>query len=384
MTHYKPNRLKDSRNRAVPNRAASQCSARKRSRFLIALLVSAVAIACTGCNFSRKPSKVVEDLVRTLERGETDKAVTFFSSRLINKLGIDALKQDLTRTTSQLKEHGGVKSIRILSEDETGETVQVRVEITRGNGNVTKARYTVLREAGAWKIDAVALDASELEPSRPDRAVDDVVNWAHTNGVASIKDWLQKQSRPPICNAPAVDRNTLPDEVRYHDVDDPKVKERLTSALEPVLKLVGCANSQGVVFYKGQNVYAGNLDGGLVAITPGALYFTGSPPDESIFHNLAELRIFLAREIFRQVIVVETPPEGLNQADMLLRHELKLNYLAGLVSLAIDKDPTILDRVALDIDLYGKRPGIPFGIQSAPDLRQIQNVFGAAKQDYKG
>ena len=83
------------------------------------------------------------------------------------------------------------------------------------------------------------------------------------------------------------------------------------------------------------------------------------------------------------MIVVETPPEGLNQADMLLRRELKLNYLAGLVSLSIEKDPTILDRVALDIDLYGRRPGISSGIQSAPDLRQIQDIFGAAKQDYK-
>jgi hypothetical protein len=154
--------------------------------------------------------------------------------------------------------------------------------------------------------------------------------------------------------------------------------------LEPVLKLVGCLNSQGVVLYKGQNVYAGSLDGGLIAITPGALYFTGSPPDESIFHNLAELRIFFAREIFRQMIVVETPREGLNQADMMLRHELKLNYLAGLVSLSIDKDPTILDRVALDIDLYGKPPGIPSGNQGSPDLRQIRDVFGAAKQDSKG
>lgn len=383
MAHWKSNFPKDSRNQALPNRAAAQCPAGERSRFLIALFIIGIVVANNACNFSAKPSKVVEDLIRTLERGDSEKAVTFFSNRLINRLGLGALKEDLTRTTSQLKEHGGVKSIEILSEDETGDAVQVRVEITRGNGNVTKARYTLLREAGAWKIDAVALDASELEPLRPEHAVDDVVNWAHINGVASIKVWLQKQSRPPICNAPAVDRNSLPDEVKYHDVNDPKVRERLTSALEPVLKLVGCANSQGVVYYKGQNVYAGNLDGGLIAITPGALYFTGSPPDESIFHNLAELRIFLAREIFRQVIVVETPPEGLNQADMLLRHELKLNYLAGLVSLAIDKDPTILDRVALDIDLYGKRPGIPFGIQSAPDLRQIQNVFGAAKQDYK-
>lgn len=96
-----------------------------------------------------------------------------------------------------------------------------------------------------------------------------------------------------------------------------------------MLKLAGCTNAQGVVLYKGQNVYAVSLDGGQIAITPGALYFAGSPPEERIFHNLAELRIFLAREIFRQMIIMETPSEGLNQADMVLRRELKLNYLAA-------------------------------------------------------
>ncbi|MFY9622684.1 MAG: hypothetical protein WAM70_06640 [Pyrinomonadaceae bacterium] len=83
------------------------------------------------------------------------------------------------------------------------------------------------------------------------------------------------------------------------------------------------------------------------------------------------------------MIAAEKSTEGLNEADMILRRELKLNYLAGVVSLTIDKDLTILDRVALDIDLYGKPPGVPSGTQSMPDLRQIQDIFGAAKQDYK-
>lgn len=209
------------------------------------------------------------------------------------------------------------------------------------------------------------------------------MKWAREQGVADIQNWLPKQPEPAVCNAPSVDRNTLPDEVRYHDVDDPRVRERLLSALEPVLKLVGCKNSQAVILYKGQTVYAGNLQGGQILSrlvrSISALRLLTS---ES-FTTLAELRIFLAREVFRQMIVVETPPEGLNQADMMLRRELKLNYLAGLVSLAIDKDPTILDRAALDIDLYGKPPGVP-STQSTPDLRQIQDIFGAAKQDYKG
>ncbi len=272
-----------------------------------------------------------------------------------------------------------------MSEEEVGDIAEVRVEVTRGNGDVTKARYKLVKEQGVWKINDVSLDmpSQATEPMHPESAVEDVVKWAHENGAVSIKDWLQKQSTPPICTAPAVDRTTLPDEVKYHDVDDPKARERLMHALDPVLTIVGCSNAQSVVLYKGANVYAGNLDGGQIAITPGDLYFAGSPPDESIFHELAELRIFLAREIFRPMIPIEKPNEGLNEADMILRRELKLNYQAGLVSLTIDNDPAILDRVALDIASYAKPVGIVSGMQGTPSLQQIRDIFGAATQDHR-
>lgn len=384
MTRYKPDYTKDSRNRAVPNRAPAQYSASKRWRVLIALFVIAIFVANNGCSFSPKPSKLVEDLGRSLERAETEKALTFFSSRLITRRGIGPLKEDLERTAAELKQHGGIKSIKVLSEDEAGDLAEVLVEITRGNGVVTKARYKFVKEQGAWKIDDVSLEtpSQSVEPLHPEGAVEDVVKWARDTGAAKLKNWLEKQSPPAICKAPTVDRTTLPDEVRYQDVDDPQVKERLLSALDPVLKLIACSNKQGIVLYKGQNVYAGNLEGGQIAITPGELYFVGSPPDESIFHELAKLRIFLAREIFRQMVPTEPPTAAFNEADMILRRDLKLNYLAGLVSLTIDKDSTILDRVALDIASYAKPVGIVSGTQGTPSLRQIKDVFGAAKENY--
>jgi len=98
---------------------------------------------------------------------------------------------------------------------------------------------------------------------------------------------------------------------------------------------------------------------------------------------LAELRIFLAREVFRQLVPVEKPGAGLNEMDMLLRRELKLTYLAGIASLTIDQDPVILDRAALDLDLYAKPAGAVSGRQDVPSLNQIQDVFGAARQEYR-
>jgi Domain of unknown function (DUF4878) len=355
----------------------------KLSPFVYAVMLGALLTTNTGCNFSHRPANVVENLGRTLDRGDTDKALSFFSTGLVSKLGIASLKANLAQATAELKEHGGIKSIKVLSDDEVGDLAEVRVEIHRGNGDVTKARYKLVKEQGAWKIDDVSLDMSgqSNEPLNPDKAVEDVVKWAHENDATSIKTWLQKQPTPPICGAPEVDRATLPDEVRYHDVDDPKARERLLTALDPVLTLVGCPKARGLVLYKGQSVYAGNLDRGKIAITPGDSYLNGSAPDESIFHSLAELRVFLAREIFRPMVPVDKPSEGLNEADMVLRRDLKLNYLAGLVSLAIDKDPAILDGVALDIASYAKPVGIVSGMQGTPTLQQIQDILGAAKQN---
>lgn len=296
------------------------------SRVLLVLALLELLSINLGCNLSAKPSKSVEMLCRTVESGDVDRAATLFSSGLINKLGIQALKEDLSRTAAELKEHGGIKSIKVLKEDAVGDVAEVTVEITRGNGNVSPVRYDLLKEQGVWKVNGVSADSASQanEPLRPNTAVEDVAKWGRDMGASKLKGWIEKQAPPPICKAPSADRATLPDEVKYHDVDDPKVRERLLSALDPVLKLVGCPSTQGIVLYKGLNVYAGHLDGGQIAITPGGLYFAGSPPDEKIFHSLAELRIFLARAIFRQMVPVEKPNAGMNETDMSLRREVSL------------------------------------------------------------
>jgi hypothetical protein len=279
-------------------------------RFVLTMVLVGV-MTSVGCNLSASPSKTVEALCRTVERGDVEKAGTFFSSGFVSRLGIGPLKTDLTDASLQLKNDGGIKSIRILKEDVVGDVAEVTVEVTRGNGNGATVHYKLIKEQGTWKVDGLSSDSvlQGNEPMHPESAVEDIVKWAREAGAAKIKNWIERQPAPPICRASAIDRNTLPDEVKYHDVDDAKVREQLLSALDPVLKLVGCLNRQGAILYKGTNVYAGNLDGGQIAVTPGGLYFAGSPPDERIFHELAELRIFLSREIFRQIVPLEKPPQ---------------------------------------------------------------------------
>src|SRR5258708_4350606 len=89
----------------------------KCSRLLLVLALLELLSMTPGCNLSANPSKSVENLCRTVESGDVDRAATFFSSGLINRFGIQALKEDLSRTTTELKEHGGIKTIKVLKED---------------------------------------------------------------------------------------------------------------------------------------------------------------------------------------------------------------------------------------------------------------------------
>lgn len=225
-------------------------------------------------------------------------------------------------------------------------------------------------------------------PNAPQQAVGAVVAWARREQASQLSQWLRKRPKPPACTARDGGKDVLPDEVRYHLVEDANVRQRILSGLEPVLPLVGCSDARGIVLYHGQTVSAFNLPNNQIAITPDASYFDPHyTPDEHIFYTLGILRLFLAREIFDQMIPVEQPSNGLTVGDMQLRRDLKVNYLAAITSLTVDRDPEILERAALDISLYGNSKTVEDyttgRTRSAPTLQQIQDVFGAAKQDFK-
>jgi cold shock protein len=225
-------------------------------------------------------------------------------------------------------------------------------------------------------------------PRAPEQAVDAAVTWARGEKAAQLQSWLRRHSPPRVCKANAVDQTSLPDTIRYHLLDDSEKRRQIIAGLEPVLRLVGCSHAQGLALYKGQSTAAFSLPSNQIAITPDASYFSSSyTPDEHIFHPLGILRIFLAREIFKQLIPVEEPGAGLSVGDMRLRHDLKADYLASVASLTLDNDPEILERAALDIDLYGNPKTVDDyttgRVHSYPSLQQIKDVFGAARQDFR-
>src|SRR5260370_34847482 len=120
MKNYKPDCIQNNRTGTSPHRRSVYRVFMKHSAYLFTLTLCGILMANSACNLSQKPSKIVQDLGRTLERGEIDKAVAFFSTRLISNIGIDPLKKDLARTSPELKKHGGIKTIKRPCETEVG------------------------------------------------------------------------------------------------------------------------------------------------------------------------------------------------------------------------------------------------------------------------
>ncbi|MDX6444641.1 MAG: hypothetical protein QOH71_1715 [Blastocatellia bacterium] len=131
------------------------CVSTKWLGLLLVLVLIGLVSVNAGCNLSQGPSKTVESLLRAVERGEIERAVTFFSGGITTKRGISLLKADLSTTSVELKADGGIKSIKVLKEDVVGEVAEVTIEITKGNGSIATLRYKLILERGTWKIDGV-------------------------------------------------------------------------------------------------------------------------------------------------------------------------------------------------------------------------------------
>jgi len=120
----------------------------------------ALLIGMASCGISKKPSAVVEDLCRTVERGEIDRAAAFMSQGFVSRQGIDTIKESLSQTALWIKNDGGIKSIKVLKEDTVGDVAEVTVQVTRGGGDSSVVYYKLIREKGEWKVDGVASDST--------------------------------------------------------------------------------------------------------------------------------------------------------------------------------------------------------------------------------
>ena len=360
---------------------------------MLAVLICFV-LCGAGCGFlAPGPAPTARKALSLIEAGRIEEVTGYYSARVISANGITALKSNLSSIPAQFKRDGGIKQVEVESEDTIGEVAEVTFKIVYGSGLIEHVTYRFVREDGHWKIDGtIAVDTQgtsgagangtpDAAPRHPERAVADVVAWARSERAVQVAEWVRRYPKPAVCAPHAPDEARLPDAIKYHLVDEGRTRERLTAELLPVLRLVGCQDARGIVPYKGTTISAVSLPSGQIAVSPDSMYLSPYPPDERIFHTLAKLRLFLARSAFHQMLPTEAATDGLTKGDMELRRELKSDYLSAVASLALERNPEMLDGAALDLSLYGDN-GNAIGFDSKPSLQQIQDLFGAARREW--
>lgn len=117
--------------------------------------VLAVLAILMGCNLlsGNSPAKVVQEFHRLVEKGELSKAYELVSQSGKGLLAMAGGAQGLSSGTNEIKQKGGIKNIKIIKEDVTGEMATVNFEITYGNGSVKKDNEKLIKEDGKWKLD---------------------------------------------------------------------------------------------------------------------------------------------------------------------------------------------------------------------------------------
>ena len=138
-------------------------------RLVLTLGAVSVLMSLVNCGYRKTPATAIEDMVRTVERGEIDQAAKFYSQGFISRNGIDSVKESLRQTALWIKRDGGIKSIEVLKEETIGDIAEVTMRITRGGGDSSVVYYKLIWENGDWKIDDVA-----SEPTSPPAATPSV------------------------------------------------------------------------------------------------------------------------------------------------------------------------------------------------------------------
>jgi hypothetical protein len=135
--------------------------------FRVVVVVAAVTVlaSAVSCGFRKKPSRVVEDLIRTTERGDIDQAAAFMSQGFVSRQGIDAIKESFREAALWIKNDGGVRAIKVLKDDSVGDVAEVTAQVTRGGGDSSVVHYKLIWEKGDWKIDGLSSDPTLPAPS---------------------------------------------------------------------------------------------------------------------------------------------------------------------------------------------------------------------------
>ena len=117
---------------------------------ILAVLFSAVILA--GCTGSGKPSDTYKEFATSLEKNELEAAYKLLDKQsriLIDQRGGVA---NLTASAAHIKEHRGVKEIKVTSEEQQGDAATSTVLVSFNDGFSGEVVNRFIKEDGKWKL----------------------------------------------------------------------------------------------------------------------------------------------------------------------------------------------------------------------------------------
>lgn len=122
-----------------------------RIHWLFCLLALFWGIVVAGCA-SSGPTATVERFYRAVESGEVKAASEMISGSMVSMMGPKKIKAALQGETAKISRKEGIESIEMLSEKIDGQTAEVRVRVTYGNGETHEENLNLTRIDGRWMI----------------------------------------------------------------------------------------------------------------------------------------------------------------------------------------------------------------------------------------
>ena len=115
-----------------------------------------LAVVAVSCSKSNSPKDVVTSYLQAMKSKNYEKAASYFYYEGTK----DEIKADkaqlvalMEKAGQSLDEKDGIKSFKINSVEEDGDSAVVKGEITYGNGNVKEDEILTKKVDGKWYID---------------------------------------------------------------------------------------------------------------------------------------------------------------------------------------------------------------------------------------
>ena len=112
-----------------------------------------VSLLLGGCGSSSSPADIAKDFYTLVAEGKVNDAFALVdedAQKFAQQLGGGA--NVLSQRTQSMKKKGGLKAIKVVKEEVTGDTAEVELELEFGNGEKSTRKDKFIKKDGEWRM----------------------------------------------------------------------------------------------------------------------------------------------------------------------------------------------------------------------------------------